>query len=108
MSGAVGLAVILLGMAAIVFFDGQGDIAGLPAEEFASLLALGALVLLIVSSVVQEFRGKWMRGVQALALWALLIVGVTGLYEYRGELRQVANRLMSDMAPGEPAVGSGG
>ena len=108
MSGAVGLAVILLGMAALVYFGGQGDIAGLPAEHGAALLGLGALILLILSSVVQEFRGQWMRGVQALALWAVLIVGLAALYEYRGDLQAVANRVMSDVAPGEPVVGSGG
>jgi len=108
MSGAVGLAVILLGMAALVYFGGQGDIAGLPAAHFAALLGLGALVLLILSSVVQEFRGQWIKGVQALALWAVLIVGLAGLYEYRGDLQAVANRVMSDVGSGEPVVGSGG
>lgn len=108
MSGAVGLAVILLGMAALVYFHGQGEIAGLPADQFAALLALGALFLVVLSSVVQEFRGQWTRGVQALALWAVLFLGVTGLYGYRGELQEVASRLVSDLAPGEPVVGSGG
>jgi aspartyl protease family protein len=108
MSGAVGLAVILLGMAALVFFHGQGDVAGLPPDQFASLVAIGALALMISSWVVQEFRGQWMRGVQAFLFWALLIVGLAGLYGYRGELQDVASRLISDMVPGEPMVGSGG
>ena len=100
MFGAVGLAVILLGMAALVFFHGQGEIAGLPADQFASLVALGALALMISSWVVQEFRGQWMRGVQAVVFWAALMFGLVGLYSYRGELHDVASRLISDMAPG--------
>jgi aspartyl protease family protein len=108
MFGAIGLAVILLGAAALVFLHGQSEIAGLPADQFASLIALGALALMIASWVVQEFRGQWMRGVQAIVLWAVLLFGVVGLYSYRGELHEVANRLISDMAPGEPVIGSGG
>jgi aspartyl protease family protein len=108
MSGAVGLAIILIGMAVLVFFNGQGDIAGLPPDEFASLIALGALALLIASWVVQEFRGQWRRGVQAVLFWAALLVGLVGLYSYRAEINEVASRLIADMAPGEPVVGSGG
>ncbi len=103
-----GLAVILIGIAALVFFHGQGEVAGLPADQFASLVAIGALVLMIASWVVQEFRGNWMRGVQAILFWVLLTVGLAGLYSYRGELHEVASRLIGDIAPGEPVVGSGG
>jgi aspartyl protease family protein len=108
MFGAIGLAIILLGMATLVFFHGQGEIAGLPADQFASLVALGALVLMISSWVVQEFRGQWLRGVQAVVFWAVLMLGLVALYSYRGELHEVASRVISDMAPGEPVVGSGG
>lgn len=103
-----GLALVLLGIAALVFFHGQGDIAGLPPDQFASLVALGALVLMIAGWVVQEFRGHWMRGLQAILFWAALTVGLAGLYSYRGELHEVASRLIGDIAPGEPVVGGGG
>jgi aspartyl protease family protein len=108
MSGAVGLALILLGAAVLVFFHGDGVIAGLQADEFASLIALAALLLLVSGWVVQEFRGQWMRGVQAILFWIVLGVGLVGAYSYRWEIREGATRVISDLAPGEPAVGSGG
>jgi aspartyl protease family protein len=107
MAGA-GLAVVLLGMAVLVYFHGEGEIAGLPADQVASLVALGALVLMISSWVVQEFRGHWMRGFQAILFWVVLTLGLAGLYSYRGELNEVASRLVGDLSPGEPVVGSGG
>lgn len=103
-----GLAIVLLGMALLVFLHGQGEVAGLPADQFASLVAFGALVLMISSWVVQEFRGHWMRGVQAILFWTALTVGLVGLYSYRGELHEVASRLIADIAPGEPVTGPGG
>ena len=108
MAGAVGMAVILLGMAALVFFHGQGTIVGLAPDQLASLLAFGALLLMVLSSVMQEFRGQWMRGVQALVFWVVLTLGIAGLYSYRLELHEVASRVISDLGPGEPVVGSGG
>jgi aspartyl protease family protein len=106
--GAMGLATLLLGMALLVFLHGQGEIGGLPPDQFASLLASGALALLVAGWVVQEFRGHWMRGVQSVVFWAALMVGAVGLYSYRGELHEVASRIVSDIGPAEPAVGSGG
>jgi aspartyl protease family protein len=108
MSGALGLALILLGAAVLVFFHGDGIVAGLQAEEFASLIAFGALLLLVSGWVVQEFRGQWMRGVQAMLFWIVLGAGLVGLYSYRWEIREGASRVISDLAPGEPVVGSGG
>jgi aspartyl protease family protein len=108
MSGAVGLALILLGAAVLVFFHGDGVIAGLQADEFASLIALAALLLLVSGGIVQEFRGQWMRGVQAILFWIVLGAGLVGAYSYRWEIREGATRVISDLAPGEPAVGSGG
>ncbi len=103
-----GLALILLGVAALVFFHGEGDIAGLPTDQFASLIGLGAVMLMIATWVVQEFRGHWMRGLQSILFWAVLTLGLVGLYSYRSELHEVASRLVGDIAPGEPVVGSGG
>jgi len=42
------------------------------------------------------------------ATWALAIVSLTGVYAYRFELSDVADRVMSEIAPGEPTVGRGG
>jgi aspartyl protease family protein len=95
-------------MAALVFFQAQGEVAGLPADQFASLIALGALMLMFSSWIVQEFRGHWLRGFQAILFWGVLTVGLVGLYAYRGELQEVASRLIADIAPGEPVVGGGG
>src|SRR4051794_40713226 len=102
MSGAIGLAALLLGVALLVFLHGQGEIGGLPADQFASLLALGALALLAANWVIEDFRGHWTKGVLALVFWAALLFGAAGLYSYRGELHEVASRIVSDMGPPEP------
>jgi aspartyl protease family protein len=108
MPGAFGLALVLIGGAVLVFFHGQGDIGGVPTDQVASLIVLGALLLLVSGWVVQEFRGQWMRGVQAILFWLVLGAGLVGLYSYRFEMREVASRVFSDLVPGEPVSGNAG
>jgi aspartyl protease family protein len=38
----------------------------------------------------------------------MLMVGLTGVYAYRYELSDVAERVMGELVPGEPQVGRGG
>jgi aspartyl protease family protein len=108
MAGAIGFGLVLLGMAALVFFHGRGEIAGLQVDEFASLIALSAFALVMASWIVQEFRGQWTRGIQAMLFWLVAGLGLVGLYSCRFELQESASRIIGDLAPGEPTVGSGG
>jgi aspartyl protease family protein len=48
------------------------------------------------------------RVIGGVATWAMLIVGLTGVYAYRFELSDIADRVMAELAPGEPQVGRGG
>jgi aspartyl protease family protein len=108
MGGFVGLAMILLGMAALVFLHGQGSILGLPAEQTAWLIGLAAFALVIAGWVVQAFRSEWARGLQALVFWFALMGVLAGSFQYRSELQDVAARIMRDVSGIEPVVGDGG
>jgi aspartyl protease family protein len=108
MPGAIGLGIILLGMAVLILTHGREDIAGLRPDELAAVVALGALALVVAASVVREFHGRWMAGVQAMLFWAVLTVALIGAYSYRGELQVSVSRLLSEISPGEPVVGPGG
>jgi aspartyl protease family protein len=108
MPGAIGLAIVLVGMAVLILTHGQEEVAGLRPEELATVVALGALALVIAASVAREFRGRWMAGVQAMLFWAVLMIALVGAYSYRVELQAGVSRLLSEMSPGEPVVGPAG
>jgi aspartyl protease family protein len=99
MPDAVGLVIVLLAMALLVANQREEAILGLAPDQFASVAALSALALLVASIVVSEFRGRWIDGVRALFLWSLMIVGLVGLYSYRGELQAVASRVAGELMP---------
>lgn len=108
MPGILGLGLILLATALLVLNHGEGDIAGLTPEEFASVASIGAMSLVAASWIVGEFRGRWVDGFKAVLLW--LVIGfalVTG-YAYRYEVQDVALRVVGEIAPGRPVIGSTG
>jgi aspartyl protease family protein len=108
MSGATGLAVLLFAAALGAAYFGERQIAGLPADEFASLVALGALALVLAGGVINAFRGRWADGFRALLLWMAIGAVFVGMYSFRHELSVVASRLAGELVPGEATVTSGG
>jgi aspartyl protease family protein len=107
MPGAVGLGLVLLAMAILAANVGQDPILGMSPDQFASVAGLSAVALLLASLIVSEFRGRWLDGLRALALWTLMIVALVALYSYREELQAVASRVAGELVPGETAVSSG-
>jgi aspartyl protease family protein len=107
MPGAVGLGLVLLAMAILAANVGQDPILGMSPDQFASVAGLSAVALLLASLIVSEFRGRWLDGLRALALWTLMIVALVALYSYREELQAVASRVAGEFVPGETAVSSG-
>jgi aspartyl protease family protein len=108
MPGAVGLGIVLLAMAVLVVNQADAPIFGLAPGEFALVAALGAMALLVASLIVAEFRGRWVNGLRAMALWSVMLVGLVGFYSYRTELQQVAGRIAGELMPGETTVTPGG
>lgn len=108
MPGAVGLGIVLFAMAMLVANRGEQPIAGLTPQEFASVASLGALGLLVGSLIVSEFRGRWVDGLRAVVLWAVIFVAVIGLYGYRTELGAVVARVTGELMPGQTSESSPG
>ncbi|MGP9819767.1 retropepsin-like aspartic protease family protein [Salinarimonas sp. NSM] len=100
MPGAIGLALLAFGLAALVWTHGERAILGLPPEEFARLTALTALVLLISGSLFSRYRGRFAAFVGHLVSWVVIFIGLIVLYTHRVELEAVALRVMAELRPG--------
>ncbi len=42
------------------------------------------------------------------AIWAAIILGLTGVYAYRFEASEIADRVIAELFPGEPQIGQSG
>ncbi|WP_349371174.1 TIGR02281 family clan AA aspartic protease [Salinarimonas sp.] len=108
MPGAIGLALLAFGLAALVWTHGEREIMGLPPEEFARLTALTALVLFISGSLFARYRGRWTAMIGHLVSWVVIFIGLIALYTHRYELEAVAMRVMAELRPGAAVVSAPG
>jgi aspartyl protease family protein len=98
---------IILGaaLAALLLTPAGTPILGLEHQAFAGAAALAALLVYLL---------RWTRGSDiaraagSLALWAMVLVALTGAYTYRFEAADFLGRVASELLPSEPQVGAGG
>jgi aspartyl protease family protein len=92
-------------LAALLLTPAGTPILGLDHQAFAGAAALTALLVYLL---------RWTRASDiahaagSLALWAMVLVGLTGAYTYRFEAADFLGRVASELLPSEPQVGEGG
>jgi aspartyl protease family protein len=92
-------------LAALLLTPAATPILGLPHQAFAGAAALTALLVYLL---------RWARASDiaraagSLALWAMVLVALTGAYTYRFEAADFLGRVASELLPSEPQVGEGG
>ncbi len=89
-----------LSLAVLVARHDVGTIAGLSTEDFASLTVRIVFLVVIGGAVLMFFRENFMQALQGALLWAVIgLVLVVG-YTYRFELKDVSDRVLSELIPG--------
>jgi aspartyl protease family protein len=103
------VAVLAAALAALLLTPPEATLLGLDHESFAGA-AIGAAVLLwILFRGLRSVRPSDVaRVVSAAAVWAALMIALTGVYAYRYEASDIAARIAGELFPSEPVVGSGG
>lgn len=96
--------ILLTGLVAAVLvlaaqYD-EGTIAGLSSDDFAGLVWRGALIVFLAGAVFAMYRGRLVQALQAAALWLMIALLLAVGYAYRFELRDVADRVLSELVPG--------
>ncbi|MGO8797577.1 MAG: TIGR02281 family clan AA aspartic protease [Roseiarcus sp.] len=105
------LPIVLLVLAALGLYltPPEGAIFGLDHAQFAQASLAGALVLWMLLAGPWRFRrADLARAVGGAAMWAALMVALTGVYAYRYEFTDLADRVLAELNPTEPVVGQGG
>jgi aspartyl protease family protein len=105
------LPILLLAAAAIGLYMTPADalIFGFDHAHFAQVALAAALVLwLLLGGPWRLGRADVARAVGGALTWAALMVALTGLYAYRFEFFDLADRVMTELNPTDPVVGQGG
>jgi aspartyl protease family protein len=92
-------------LATLLLTPAGTPILGLAHQAFAGAAALAALLVYLL---------RWTRASDiaraagSLALWAMVLVALTGAYTYRFEAADFLGRVASELLPSEPQVGESG
>jgi len=101
------LLIIGIGLLALILRHDQGTIAGLETADFASLTYKIALLVFIGGAVLALFRERIAEAFQAAMFWVVIGLLLAVGYTYRTDLRDVADRVLSELLPGR-ALSRGG
>ena len=93
------LAIIAV-MVLVLVFDGDGRIGSLPADDFASVGYLGAIAAVLGLGVLASARADLPAALKAAGVWIGGFRLLIALYAYRGEFREVGDRMLAEIVPG--------
>ena len=105
------LPIVLLALAALALLLTPADVLifGLDHARFAQAALGGGLIFwLLLGGPWRLGRANIGRAVGGALTWAILMVALTGLYAYRFEFTDLADRVIAELNPSEPQVGQGG
>ena len=94
------LLVLIAITVAILVFNDDGMVAGLQEGQFAEGAYMAVWGLVLASGMVFVFRGNFAGALKSLAIYALGFIALIGLYGYRGEFRQIGDRIIAELVPG--------
>jgi aspartyl protease family protein len=101
------LLIIGIGMLALIMRHDQGTIGGLETGDFASLVYKIALLIFIGGAVLALFRERIAEAFQAAMFWVVIGLLLAVGYTYRHDMRDVAERVLTELLPGR-ALSRGG
>src|SRR3954454_21827890 len=101
---------LLLGIGALVLVlrHDHEQIGGLATGDFASLIYKIALLIFIGGAVLALFRERIAEAFQAAAFWVVIGLLLAVGYTYRHDLRDIGDRVLSELLPGRAVSRSGG
>jgi aspartyl protease family protein len=104
------IGILAAAAAALLAVPTEQPILGLDHSSFTkAALAAAVVAWLVGSAASRRLRaGDFARAFGGALTWAALIVGLTGVYAYRYEFTDVANRVLAELSPGDFTVGQGG
>jgi len=99
--------ILLLGLGlallALIVRHDDGTIAGLESHDFASLAIKIALLVFFGGFVLAMFRQRFTQALEATLFWVVIALILAAGYSYRTELREIADRILSEIVPGRAA-----
>ena len=109
MALALPLALLAAALIALFVVPEGTPIVGLDHGSFArAAFGVAFLAWLLPAWMRRAGPGMLARVLGGAAIWTAIVIGLTGVYAYRFEMSDAADRIMAELFPGEPQIGQGG
>ncbi|MFP3547065.1 TIGR02281 family clan AA aspartic protease [Rhizobium sp. SIMBA_035] len=97
------LLILGIGLAILVFNNGNDRIMGMETDDFGRMVYLLPIALMLSAGIWASRRniGETMRN---LTIWLVIILALATVYLYRQDLQGVGNRLLAGLVPGRAVV----
>ncbi|MGD1037935.1 MAG: TIGR02281 family clan AA aspartic protease [Roseiarcus sp.] len=103
------LALLAAALIALLVVPADSPLIGLDHASFAgAALGVALMTWLFLSGARRAGPGALARVVGGAAIWTAIILGLTGVYAYRFEVSDIADRVMAELFPNEPQIGQSG
>lgn len=104
----LGLAVLGLGLAVLIANHDGGPVMGLDSDQFAGLVSMGALLLLLVAGRWRQAMAMPGTTLRSILIWLAIGIVLVAGYAYRDDAQRVGAGLVGALRPGTAVVGPGG
>ena len=95
------LLVLFAALVVLVARHEEGEVAGLGLDQFARLVTLGSIGIVVGLSLLALLRGSRLaEQLQAAALWLVIALLLAVVYTYRVPLQQAGQRVLGELIPG--------
>ena len=99
--------ILLLGVVFVVLIligrHDEGRVAGFSSYDFASIAYYLVLLVFVGGAVFVMFRRQFAQALKSALIWLVIAFGLMVGYTYRGELRDISERVMAELVPGRAA-----
>jgi aspartyl protease family protein len=103
------LALLAAALIALWAAPAGAPLIGLDHASFArAAIGVAFLAWLALSGARRAGPGALARVFGGATIWAAIILGLTGVYAYRFEASEIADRVMAELFPNEPQIGQSG
>jgi hypothetical protein len=82
----VGLAIVVTGVAALVFADVFTDLGSPQGDVIVSLVTMTALLVVIGGGTIGAYWGKGTMLLRHIAIWLAIVAAISLIYTYRSTL----------------------
>jgi aspartyl protease family protein len=97
-------------LALVLVLDGDGLVGSLTTDQFANVGYLAVIGVVLAGGAVAAARSNLSGAVRSVLFWAAGFAVLIGLYAYRGEFREIGDRMLAEIVPGHAVevAGTGG